>query len=180
MSCTSALTAGTGSAGTRAQVNAFASYCLCYSTSRLDRPVGGTASVCVECVCAVSAVCGAVETSGGVALAPVAAALIVLRSSYIDSHKPKHPEKQILFQLARSGELTLLVRILRACLLMYVLSASPATAAMEICCVWWTTSADPPNDEKENRNPVTQVASSPRLRRRARRHLLGLGAKRSR
>ena len=27
--------------------------------------------------------------------------------------------------------------ILRACLLMF--SASPATAAMEICCVWWTT-----------------------------------------
>lgn len=157
MSCTSALTAGTGSAGTRAQVNAFASYCLCYSTSRLDRPVGGTASVCVECVCAVSAVCGAVETSGGVALAPVAAALIVLRSSYIDSHKPKHPEKQILFQLARSGELTLLVRILRG--------RRPPPLA---------------NDEKENRNPVTQVASSPRLRRRARRHLLGLGAKRSR
>ena len=35
--------------------------------------------------------------------------------------------------VARSGELTQLVRILRACLLM--LSASPATAAMEICCV---------------------------------------------
>ena len=30
-----------------------------------------------------------------------------------------------------------MVRILRACLLM--LSASPATAALEICCVWWTT-----------------------------------------
>ena len=29
------------------------------------------------------------------------------------------------------------VRSLRACLLM--LSASPATAALEICCVWWTT-----------------------------------------
>ena len=29
------------------------------------------------------------------------------------------------------------VRSLRACLLMF--SASPATAAMEICCVWWTT-----------------------------------------
>ena len=26
---------------------------------------------------------------------------------------------------------------MRACLLM--LSASPATAALEICCVWWTT-----------------------------------------
>ena len=30
-----------------------------------------------------------------------------------------------------------MVRVLRACLLMF--SASPATAAMEICCVWWTT-----------------------------------------
>ena len=30
-----------------------------------------------------------------------------------------------------------MVRSLRACLLM--LSASPATAALEICCVWWTT-----------------------------------------
>ena len=42
-----------------------------------------------------------------------------------------------LTQLARSGELSQLIRVLRACLLMF--SASPATAAMEICCVWWTT-----------------------------------------
>ena len=33
--------------------------------------------------------------------------------------------------------LTQSARSLRACLLM--LSASPATAASEICCVWWTT-----------------------------------------
>ena len=39
--------------------------------------------------------------------------------------------------VARSGELSQLIRVLRACLLMF--SASPATAAMEICCVWWTT-----------------------------------------
>ena len=30
-----------------------------------------------------------------------------------------------------------MIRVLHACLLMF--SASPATAAMEICCVWWTT-----------------------------------------
>ena len=39
-----------------------------------------------------------------------------------------------LTQLARAGELSQSLRVLRACLLMF--SASPATAAMEICCVW--------------------------------------------
>ena len=51
----------------------------------------------------------------------------------------KKPFASCLFltQLARAEELSQSLRSLRACLLMF--SASPATAAMEICCVWWTT-----------------------------------------
>jgi len=46
---------------------------------------------------------------------------------------------------------------LRACLLMF--SASPATAAMEICCVWWTTKeealADAEAREQGSRPQIT-------------------------
>ena len=44
------------------------------------------------------------------------------------------------------------MRILRACLLMF--SASPATAAMEICCVWWTTKEEALADAAPYTGPV--------------------------
>ena len=43
-------------------------------------------------------------------------------------------------------------RIARLCLLMF--SASPATAALEICCVWWTTKEEALADRRPVHRPV--------------------------